>query len=86
MERLETISADAYLSVSTPVQVAALELLKGTAIRAQIQQRARDNFVALSKMASHYPSCSILTIEAGWHAVMQGTSRQVRRDDRARRP
>ena len=71
MERLETIS-DAYLSVSTPVQVAAPELLKaGTAIRAQIQQRVRDNFVALSKMASRYPSCSIMPVEAGWHAVMQ---------------
>jgi alanine-synthesizing transaminase len=71
MARLETLS-DAYLSVSTPVQVAAPELLKaGTAIRAQIQQRVRDNFVALSKMASHYPSCSIMLLEAGWHAVMQ---------------
>ena len=42
--RLETI-CDAYLSVSTPVQVAAPELLKtGAQVRAQIQRRVRNNF------------------------------------------
>jgi aspartate/methionine/tyrosine aminotransferase len=71
MGRLETIS-DAYLSVSTPVQVAVRDLLTaGAAIQAQIQQRVRDNFVAISKVASRYPACSIMPLEAGWYAVMQ---------------
>ena len=71
MARLETIS-DAYLSVSTPVQVAARDLLTaGATIRTQIQQRVRDNFVAISKIASRYPACSIMPLEAGWYAVMQ---------------
>ena len=48
MERLETI-CDAYLSVSTPVQVAAPELLTaGAAVRTQIQARVRENYAQLS--------------------------------------
>ena len=71
MERLETIS-DAYLSVSTPAQVAAPDLLKaGAAVRAQIQQRVRDNFASLGDMVSRHPACSIMPVEAGWYAVMQ---------------
>ena len=71
MERLETI-CDAYLSVSTPVQVAAPELLKtGAHVRAQIQRRVRSNFAALVDIASAYPSCSVLPAEAGWYAVVQ---------------
>ena len=43
MERLETI-CDAYLSVSTPVQIAAPDLLNaGAAVRTQIQERVRGN-------------------------------------------
>ena len=42
LERLETI-CDAYLSVSTPVQVAAPDLLSaGAAVRTQIQERVRE--------------------------------------------
>ena len=47
LERLETI-CDAYLSVSTPVQVAAPDLLAaGASVRAQIQNRVRENYNAL---------------------------------------
>jgi alanine-synthesizing transaminase len=71
MERLETI-CDAYLSVSTPVQVAAPELLKaGAHVRAQILRRVRANFAALGDIASAYPSSSVLPAEAGWYAVVQ---------------
>ena len=57
MDRLETI-CDAYLSVSTPVQVAVPNLLKsGAAVRAQIQQRVRGNLALLRDMASECPSC-----------------------------
>jgi alanine-synthesizing transaminase len=71
MERLETIS-DAYLSVSTPVQVAAADLLKnGSSVRAQIQKRIRANYRRLRDAAGAHPSCSVLTSEAGWYAVVQ---------------
>jgi alanine-synthesizing transaminase len=71
MERLETI-CDAYLSVSTPVQVGVHELLKtGAQVRSQIQERVRNNFAALVKIAAAFPSCSVLPLEAGWYAVIQ---------------
>ena len=71
MERLETI-CDAYLSVSTPVQAAAGELLhEGARVRAQIQQRVRENFATMVEVVSAHPSCSVLPTEAGWYAVLQ---------------
>ncbi len=71
MERLETM-CDAYLSVSTPVQAAAMELLTaGAQVRAQIQRRVRENFATITGVASASPSCSVLRTEAGWYAVVQ---------------
>jgi aspartate/methionine/tyrosine aminotransferase len=71
MERLETIT-DAYLSVSTPVQVAAPELLKyGAAVREQIHRRVRDNFACLCDLVAAFPACSVLPVEAGWYSVLQ---------------
>ena len=71
LERLETI-CDAYLSVSTPVQVAAGDLLtSGAFVRTQIQQRVRENFGQLRTLASMNPACSVLPSEAGWYAVVQ---------------
>lgn len=71
MERLETI-CDAYLSVSTPVQVAAPELLKtGAAVRTQIHGRVRANYAQLTKLASANPACAVIPVEAGWYAVVQ---------------
>jgi aspartate/methionine/tyrosine aminotransferase len=66
------IVADTYLSVSTPVQAAAAELIAhGTAIRAQILARVRRNLDALKKQAVEYPAISILRVEGGWSAVLQ---------------
>jgi aspartate/methionine/tyrosine aminotransferase len=71
MERLETI-CDTYLSVSTPVQAAAHELLtQGAAIRAQIQTRIAENLDSLKTAAALSPACSVLSPEAGWYAVVQ---------------
>jgi aspartate/methionine/tyrosine aminotransferase len=71
LERLETI-CDAYLSVATPVQVAAAELLAaGAAVRTQIHERVRQNFAQLTAIASAYPACALLPVEAGWYAVVQ---------------
>ena len=71
MERLETI-CDAYLSVSTPVQVAAPNLLKaGAAIRDQIHARIQANYTRLLSVASAHPACTVLPVEGGWYAVVQ---------------
>ena len=71
MERLETI-CDAYLSVSTPVQVAAPDLLRaGASIRSQIHARVRGNYAELSALASAHPACAVMPVEAGWYAVVQ---------------
>jgi alanine-synthesizing transaminase len=71
MERLETI-CDAYLSVSTPVQVAAPDLLRtGASIRSQIQRRVRGNYAELRALASAHSACSVLPVEAGWYALVQ---------------
>jgi alanine-synthesizing transaminase len=66
------VIADTYLSVSTPVQAAAAELLiSGAAIRAQILTRVRRNLESLRNLASHHPSCNVLRVEGGWSAVIQ---------------
>lgn len=71
LERLEH-AADTYLSVSTPVQVAAAELLRrGASIRTQIATRVRDNLRELETQAKAFPSCTLLRTEGGWYAVLQ---------------
>jgi len=71
LERLETI-CDTYLSVGTPVQVAATSLLDcGAAIRSQIQRRIVENDSTLRIMASTFPACTVLPTEAGWYSVVQ---------------
>jgi alanine-synthesizing transaminase len=70
-ERLEFI-ADTYLSVSTPVQVAAARLLEaGAAVRAAIQARIAANLATLSGIVATTPSCRLLTPDGGWSAVLQ---------------
>lgn len=71
MDRLETI-CDAYLSVSTPVQIAAADLLAaGATVRDQIQERVRANYARLTAMASANPACAVMPAEAGWYAVVR---------------
>ena len=71
LERLETI-CDAYLSVATPVQMAAPDLLRaGAAVRAAIHERVRGNYARLTAMASRNPACAVIPVEAGWYAVVQ---------------
>jgi aspartate/methionine/tyrosine aminotransferase len=66
------IVADTYLSVSTPVQAAAAELIEsGAAIRAQIHARVRRNLDALRALATAYPSIAVLRVDGGWSAVLQ---------------
>jgi aspartate/methionine/tyrosine aminotransferase len=71
MQRLE-LTCDTYLSVSTPVQAAAAELLeRGAEIRTRIHDRVRANYVALREAADRVPSCRALRSDAGWYAVLQ---------------
>jgi aspartate/methionine/tyrosine aminotransferase len=71
LERLELI-CDTYLSVSTPVQLAAAELIeRGAAIRTQISARTRTNYRRLKDAAASVPSCDVLTACGGWNAVIR---------------
>ena len=66
------IVADTYLSVSTPVQAAAAELIeRGAGIRAQILARLKRNLEALRSQAVAFPAVAVLPVEGGWSAVMQ---------------
>ncbi len=69
--RLELV-CDTYLSVSTPVQVAAAELIaRGSAVRSQIAARVRANHQHLMAQIASVPACRLLRTEGGWYAVLQ---------------
>jgi alanine-synthesizing transaminase len=71
LERLELV-CDTYLSVSTPVQLAAAELLeRGEAIRRQIAARIAANYGCLKALSASAPSCRVLRASGGWYAVVQ---------------
>jgi aspartate/methionine/tyrosine aminotransferase len=71
LARLE-LACDTYLSVSTPVQCAAAELLeRGAPVRRQIHQRVRHNLAVCRDLAATNPACRVLTAEGGWYAVVQ---------------
>lgn len=71
LDRLELI-ADTYLSVSTPVQVAARRLLHGGAsIRAAILDRIRGNYELLRRSAGGSSAVTVLPAEGGWSAVLR---------------
>lgn len=71
LARLEII-CDTYLSVSTPVQVAARALLEqGAAVRHEIRQRVAANYATLVDSAAAVPTCTVLRSDAGWYAVLQ---------------
>ena len=64
--------ADSFLSVSTPVQIAAAELLARAApVRAAIQARIRRNLDFARRAAAQVPACEVLRAEGGWCAVVR---------------
>lgn len=66
------IVADTYLSVATPVQAAAAELIeRGAAIRSQILARVKRNLDVLRQAAGACPAVTVLPVEGGWSAVIQ---------------
>jgi alanine-synthesizing transaminase len=71
LARLE-FAADAYLSVSTPVQEAAAELMDaGRSVREQIQWRVAANYRHLVQSVPEESGCTVLDTEGGWYAVLR---------------
>lgn len=71
LARLE-LACDTYLSVSTPVQVAAAELFRrGASVRQQIQQRITANYRLLVAGGAKTPACDVLHAEGGWYAILR---------------
>jgi alanine-synthesizing transaminase len=71
LDRLELI-CDTYLSVATPVQVAARSLLdRGAAVRAQILERVRGNYASLRERFADSSTASVLPSAGGWSAVLR---------------
>jgi aspartate/methionine/tyrosine aminotransferase len=69
--RLEIV-ADTYLSVSTPVQVAAPELLaRREELQAPIRDRVRANLAALRSALGPGSPATLLEPEGGWCAVVR---------------
>ena len=70
-DRLELV-CDTYLSVATPVQLAAGVLLeRSRPVADAILRRVRANYAALRRLADRYPACRVLRTEGGWYAVVQ---------------
>jgi alanine-synthesizing transaminase len=71
LDRIELI-CDTYLSVSTPVQIAARSLLeRGAVVRAQILERVRGNDAVLRAAVSGDEGLSVLPADGGWSAVIR---------------
>jgi len=76
LSRLEVI-ADAYLSVGTPVALAASELLAMRAkFQAQVMARLKANLSELDAQLSRQSACNRLLCEAGWSAVLRVPAKQ----------
>ena len=71
LDRLELI-CDTYLSVSTPVQVAARALLEQSRpVRELILERVRSNDALLRRVVEPASGVSVLPAQAGWSAVLR---------------
>jgi len=71
LARLEVV-ADTYLSVSTPVQLAAIELLaRQDELRAPIAARVRENLARVRAAIGPDSPVTLLEPEGGWSAVLR---------------
>jgi hypothetical protein len=71
LARLEYV-ADAYLSVSTPVALAAPQLLeRGLPVQRAIAGRCRANLDRLREFARTTPAVTVLPAGGGWSAVLR---------------
>jgi alanine-synthesizing transaminase len=71
LERLEVI-ADSFLSLSTPILLAAPTLLaQRHSFQSQLLSRVRHNLEELDRQLSEQENCGRRAIEAGWYAVVR---------------
>jgi alanine-synthesizing transaminase len=71
MSRLDVI-ADTYLSMNTPIQLAAPVLLQERKrIQPLLLDRLRENLQALDRALAHQKLCHRLEVEGGWYAVLR---------------
>ena len=71
LARLEVI-ADTYLSLNTPVQLAAGSLLNQRhAFQQQLMARVRKNLAELDLQLARQKTCARLEVEGGWYAVLR---------------
>jgi alanine-synthesizing transaminase len=71
LERLEVV-ADTYLSVSTPVQIAAPTLLgRREELQGPIRERTRQNLEKIRAMVKPGSPATLLEPEGGWSAVLR---------------
>jgi alanine-synthesizing transaminase len=69
--RLEVI-ADTFLSLNTPVQLAAdVFLEQRNQVQPTLLARVRANLAELDRQLGEQPSCTRLAIEGGWYVVMR---------------
>ena len=75
LEALEVV-ADTFLSVGTPVQASASDLLaSGHIVRRAIHARIRENLACLQRLGRAAPASDVLRVEGGWSAVIRVPSR-----------
>jgi aspartate/methionine/tyrosine aminotransferase len=80
MARLDVI-ADTYLSMSTPVQLAAPALLdQRKTIQPVLIDRARENLQALDRALARQNHCQRLEVEGGWYSVLRVPATQTDED------
>jgi aspartate/methionine/tyrosine aminotransferase len=71
LARLEVI-ADTYLSLNTPIQLAARTLLdQRYGLQKQLMDRVRRNLSELDSQLAQQKVCSRLEVEGGWYAVLR---------------
>lgn len=71
LARLEVI-ADTYLSVSTPIQLAAPTLLaQRHSFQSELMRRVRQNLTELEHELAQQKSCARLKVEGGWYVVLR---------------
>lgn len=71
LSALELI-ADTFLSVNTPIQVAAPDVFRrGAVVRDAIRQRVSANLAAARAIVRAHPACSLLRVDGGWSVVVR---------------
>ncbi len=71
IQRLEVI-ADTYLSVNTPIQLAAPVLLEQRkTVQPFLRERLRANLAELDRQLIQQKTCARLNVEGGWYVVLR---------------